>query len=246
MCSIHAGGRGDDREINFKIVAIIHKKIWQEYFEKIISGKKKFDLRLADFKINKGDILVLEEWDVVKEEYTGRKVEVIATYIFKTKNQIFWSKDKVDKFGFQVIQLEPKTEFPRGVEVVGSVIIEKAGKILLAKSSKWSNKWILPGGHLEVGESILAALQREGEEETGLKLKPIKILTFGELIGSRDFHRRAHFIYFDGIFEAIGGKLKLQKSELNTAQWFIPQEALKLDLAESYFETLKKYIDFLG
>ena len=28
----------------------IHKKVWREYFEKIISGKKKLELRLADFK----------------------------------------------------------------------------------------------------------------------------------------------------------------------------------------------------
>lgn len=41
-------------------MAIIHKKVWQEYFEQIISGKKKFELRLADFKVNEGDILVLE------------------------------------------------------------------------------------------------------------------------------------------------------------------------------------------
>ncbi len=41
-------------------MAIIHKKVWQEYFDKIISGKKKLELRLADFEVNEGDILVLE------------------------------------------------------------------------------------------------------------------------------------------------------------------------------------------
>ena len=86
----------------------IRKKVWPEYFEKIISGKKKFELRLADFEINEGDVLILEEWDNNKKEYTGRKIEVIATYIIKTKDQNFWPQDEVEKYGFQIIQFEPQ------------------------------------------------------------------------------------------------------------------------------------------
>lgn len=89
-------------------MATIHKKVWREYYEKIISGQKKFELRLADFEINEGDSLILEEWDKDKKEYTGRKLEVVATYIFKTKNQTFWSSEEIEKYGFQIIQFEPK------------------------------------------------------------------------------------------------------------------------------------------
>jgi len=39
----------------------IKKKIWTEYFELIESGKKRFELRLADFDIKEGDILILQE-----------------------------------------------------------------------------------------------------------------------------------------------------------------------------------------
>jgi ASC-1-like (ASCH) protein len=86
----------------------IHKKVWPEYFEQIISGKKKLELRLADFAVKEGDVLVLEEWDKDKQSYTGRKVEVIATYILKTKGQVFWSPEEVEKYGFQIIQFEKK------------------------------------------------------------------------------------------------------------------------------------------
>lgn len=86
----------------------IHKKVWSEYFEKIISGKKKLELRLADFEVNEGDTLVLEEWGKDKKEYTGRKIEVVVTYILKTKGQTFWPQEEVDKYGFQIIQFEPK------------------------------------------------------------------------------------------------------------------------------------------
>lgn len=89
-------------------MATIHKKVWPEYSAKIISGKKKFELRLADFEINEGDTLILEEWDKEKKEYTGRKIEVVATYILKTKDQTFWPPEEVEKHGFQIIQFEPK------------------------------------------------------------------------------------------------------------------------------------------
>ena len=89
-------------------MATIRKKVWREYFEKIISGKKKIELRLADFEVNEGDALVLEEWDKDKKEYTGKKIGVVATYILKTKGQTFWSPEEVEKYGFQIIQFEPK------------------------------------------------------------------------------------------------------------------------------------------
>lgn len=89
-------------------MAIIRKKTWKDLFEKIISGEKKFDVRIADFGIKEGDILVLEEWDENKGKYTGRKVETIATFILKTKDMKFWSREDINKYGFQVIQFEKK------------------------------------------------------------------------------------------------------------------------------------------
>lgn len=89
-------------------MSTIHKKILKEYFELIISGKKKLELRLADFEVNEGDTLILQEWDKDKKEYTGRKVEVVATYILKTKGQAFWPQEDVEKYGFQIIQFERK------------------------------------------------------------------------------------------------------------------------------------------
>ncbi|MFA6423295.1 MAG: DUF3850 domain-containing protein [Patescibacteria group bacterium] len=89
-------------------MAEIHKKVWCEYFEKIISGEKKLELRLADFEVNKGDILVLEEWDKDTKSYTGRKVEATANYILKTKDVNFWPKEEIEKYGYQIIQFEIK------------------------------------------------------------------------------------------------------------------------------------------
>lgn len=84
-------------------MAKIEKKVWKEYFEKILSGDKKFELRLADWDCNIGDTLVLKEWDNEKNDYTGRSIEKTITYIVKTKNQKFWTEEEVNKFGFQIL-----------------------------------------------------------------------------------------------------------------------------------------------
>ncbi|MBI2005432.1 DUF3850 domain-containing protein [Candidatus Woesearchaeota archaeon] len=81
----------------------IEKKILQVYFQKVLDGSKTYELRLADFSCNPGDILVLKEWDQKEKRYTGRVIEKKVTYVGKTKNQTFWSKEDVEKYGFQII-----------------------------------------------------------------------------------------------------------------------------------------------
>lgn len=85
-------------------MAIIEKKITPKYFELIKSGKKKFELRLADFKIRKGDTLVLKEWDSKKRKYTGKEMKKKANYILKFKLNDFGQKKEIQKRGLYVIQ----------------------------------------------------------------------------------------------------------------------------------------------
>jgi len=88
-------------------MAIIKKKIWPQYFEAVVSGKKKYELRLNDFEIKEGDTLVLEEWDPKTKEYTGRKIEKKVTYILKFDiNKLFWPKEEIEEKGMQIISLE--------------------------------------------------------------------------------------------------------------------------------------------
>ena len=67
----------------------IEKKVWLEYFQKILDGSKTFELRLADFECNPGDVLVLKEYSPKTNEYTGRVLEKAVTLVFKTKAQKF-------------------------------------------------------------------------------------------------------------------------------------------------------------
>ena len=87
-------------------MATIKKKTWQEYFEAILSGKKKFDMRLADFDIQEGDTLLLEEWDPKNKEYTGRTVEKKVSYVAKFKLDAFGQEKEIKEKGIQIISLE--------------------------------------------------------------------------------------------------------------------------------------------
>ncbi len=88
-------------------MSVIKKKILPEYFEAVMSGKKKFELRLNDFDIQEGDTLALEEWDPVNKEYTGRVLEKSVSYVlnFRT-DKLFWPKDDIDEKGLKIISLE--------------------------------------------------------------------------------------------------------------------------------------------
>jgi hypothetical protein len=84
----------------------IKKKTWPKFFKEILVGKKTFDVRIADFKVKPGDILVFEEWDPKRKRYTGKKIEKKITYVLKTKGQLFWKKKAIVKHGFQIMSFK--------------------------------------------------------------------------------------------------------------------------------------------
>jgi ribosomal protein S17 len=59
----------------------IEKKVWPEYFKKIVSGEKKYELRLDDFECHEGDKLILKEYNPETKKYTGREV-VKKNYLY--------------------------------------------------------------------------------------------------------------------------------------------------------------------
>lgn len=85
-------------------MAQIHKKIWPEYFRLIRSGKKKCELRLADFKLRPGDILVLDEWDPKKKKYTGKSLRRKVKGVTKIDLFDFYKVISLKKYGCYLIE----------------------------------------------------------------------------------------------------------------------------------------------
>ena len=84
----------------------IEKKTWPDLFQDVLDGKKNFDLRLNDFDCEVGDILVFKEYDPNTKEYTGREVEKRIGYVLRTKDNEFWKKEEIEKYGYIVMGLE--------------------------------------------------------------------------------------------------------------------------------------------
>ena len=79
-----------------------HKlKVWSEYMDDLLNGKKSFEVRLNDRNFQVGDILILEEYDKEKKEYLSRNLSVEVTYLLN--NKVF---DAI-KEGFVVMAIKP-------------------------------------------------------------------------------------------------------------------------------------------
>ena len=83
----------------------IHKKTISSLFAEVLSGSKTFDVRLADWQCEAGDILIMDEIDDVTKVPTGRSIRKKVSYILYTDKTNFFAKKEIEKYGLQVISL---------------------------------------------------------------------------------------------------------------------------------------------
>ena len=119
---------------------------------------------------------------------------------------------------------------------VGALILNEENKIFLMTSPKWKGKHVMPGGHIELGETIEQALKREIKEETNLDIFDIKFITLQEFIFGEEFHEKKHFIFLDYACKTKSADVILNK-EGSDYLWITIDEALKLPI-EPYTRTI--------
>ena len=119
---------------------------------------------------------------------------------------------------------------------VGALIFNKENKVFLMTSPKWKGKYVIPGGHIELGETTEQALKREIKEETNLNIYDIKFVMFQEFIFGKEFHRKKHFIFLDHVCRTDDSEVILDK-EGSSYIWVDIDEALNLPI-EPYTRNL--------
>lgn len=122
---------------------------------------------------------------------------------------------------------------------VGAVIFNPDGKVLLCKSHKWNHKYVIPGGHIELGEKMEDALRREVLEETGLHIYDIKLISLIESIYSNAFHEKKHFIFIDYTCKTDSSDVQLNE-EADAYEWVDLEEIENYDLGGFVKELLLK------
>jgi ADP-ribose pyrophosphatase YjhB (NUDIX family) len=110
-------------------------------------------------------------------------------------------------------------------------LIERDRKYLLFKRRKFPFVWVSPAGHLNKGEDAKEATVREVEEETGLKVKTIKLLFEEEL--SNDPCRRGADVHYWRFYQCkCVGKLKpSNEAEPETIDWYGQREISRFELS---------------
>ncbi|HUW13284.1 MAG TPA: NUDIX domain-containing protein [Anaerolineae bacterium] len=125
---------------------------------------------------------------------------------------------------------------------VGALIFNPAGELLLLKSHKWHGKWVVPGGHVELGETLEEALRREVKEETGLDTQDIEFVLFQEFIYDIPFWEQRHFIFFDFACRSDLTDVILN-SEAQESVWVLPQDALGYPMDSYTRRAIETYLE---
>ena len=126
---------------------------------------------------------------------------------------------------------------------VGALIVNSQGKILLAKSHKWFDRYTLPGGHIEVGETMVEAVKREVREEVGLDVEVADMLLMQEAIFAPEFYKKKHFIFIDFYCKSKDEQVTLDQKEIQDYVWVYPGAAYNLKLDSFTRKTIDRYLE---
>jgi 8-oxo-dGTP diphosphatase len=116
---------------------------------------------------------------------------------------------------------------------IGALVVEN-GKIALIRRGKapLQGEWSIPGGMLELGETLRQGAEREALEETGLVVRATELLgVFDRVIPDSDGKIVYHYVLIDFLCERVSGELRAG-ADAADAKWFTPDEVVKLPLAE--------------
>jgi ADP-ribose pyrophosphatase YjhB (NUDIX family) len=107
---------------------------------------------------------------------------------------------------------------------VGAVVLNDEGQVLLVKhvpkaEDFWGGQWMVPGGGLEVGETLEEGIAREVEEETNLRVEVVRHVSTLDRIVREGEEVKLHVVYVDFLVRPVGGDLR-PSSDVGTARWF--------------------------
>jgi ADP-ribose pyrophosphatase YjhB (NUDIX family) len=125
-----------------------------------------------------------------------------------------------------------RREYPdHPIVAVGAVIVHE-GRVLLVRRARppLVGEWSLPGGAVELGETLRAATAREVREETGLVIRADEVLeVLDRIIPGRNGRPQYHYVLVDFLCAVQGGGLKVG-GDASAAEWVAENELAKFNL----------------
>jgi 8-oxo-dGTP diphosphatase len=133
-----------------------------------------------------------------------------------------------------------KREYPDAPLVgVGAIIIEQ-NRVLLVKRGHppLAGEWSIPGGVLEVGETLRQAAAREAMEETSLAVEVGDLLgVYDRVLRDGDERTRYHYVLIDFLCKRVAGELRAA-GDADETRWFTRAELTPLALPADTIEVI--------
>jgi 8-oxo-dGTP diphosphatase len=132
----------------------------------------------------------------------------------------------------------PPPEPPVRPQLAVSAAIFRDGKVLLVRRARSPGKGLysFPGGRVEFGETLHAALHREVGEETALKIEIVGLSGWREVVPSKPGH--GHYVILSFAARWIAGEPVLN-DELDDFKWLAPGALGDLTLTDGLADMLK-------
>src|SRR6266853_4858211 len=153
--------------------------------------------------------------------------------------------------------MAPRREYPDHPMVgVGGVVIDNGRTLLIRRGSHpLKGEWSIPGGLLEVGETLEQGVARELAEETGLAVVIVELIEVFERIFPAPpkedgtpgdaAHPQYHFVILDYLCEVRGGTLTAG-SDAREFAWAREDELAKFELTVAATRVLRKAFAMAG
>jgi ADP-ribose pyrophosphatase YjhB (NUDIX family) len=134
-----------------------------------------------------------------------------------------------------------KREYPDSPLIgVGAVVIDD-GRVLLVKRGHppLLGEWSIPGGVLELGETLREAAVREAREETCLTVEPVELLgVYDRVIRDDPGRTLYHYVLIDFLCRRTDGEAQAA-DDADEVRWFTAAEAARLGLAQDTAEVVR-------
>ena len=138
------------------------------------------------------------------------------------------------------------SEYPNLPRVAVGAIVFKDLKVLLVRRGKppAEGLWAIPGGRVEIGESLPAAAEREIFEETGITINALKpVYTFDVIERDESGRTRFHYVIVDMTADYVRGDIRAG-DDASAARWVSSDEMATLKVSSKTRQLLKTQFNF--
>jgi len=141
-----------------------------------------------------------------------------------------------------------KRDYPeRPIIGVGAVIVRDGRALLVRRDSEpLRGEWSVPGGMLELGETLHEGVRREALEETGMEVEPGEVLDVFDSIFTDPLGRTEyHYVLIDYLCRALSGEAQAG-SDVSDVRWVGPEALAAMGLRASIEQVVRKGLKQAG